>query len=140
MTATLTIINAEPPLTFQLVCDRTIVGRVSVVGRVSREPGLSRITGEINRCEYFVICKEGTLYLGFPRELRLARQHFEILREQDESGERYYARDLKSHCGFLVNGIPNAGCDPMSLKDGDLIECGFVFEIRIRDKAESSPQ
>ena len=85
-----------------------------VVKRVRQEPFQVRL-GE-------------TLFIGIPSDLRLARSHFAIRRAVGESGEvLFLVRDLRSHCGFIVNDARNAGSAEMQLKAGDRIHYGFEF-------------
>lgn len=55
------------------------------------------------------------------RDLRLARRHFEIRRQDEPEGAvRYFVRDLDSHCGTPINGRRvDAGWH--ELTDGDVL-------------------
>lgn len=69
------------------------------------------------------------------RDLRLARRHFEIRREDTAQGAvRYLVRDLDSHCGTPINGRRvDAGWH--ELGDGDVL----LFEMFRCRCAPSAP-
>lgn len=58
-------------------------------------------------------------------DLRLARRHFEICRQDAPDGSaRYLVRDLDSHCGTSINGR-HVGPGWHELSDGDVL----LFEM-----------
>jgi hypothetical protein len=136
MKATLTYLGHPPEqrAAIELVTDTTIVGKGAL-----HDLGLMPLATQVMGWSYFLVCTGGTLYVGIPSDLRLARTHFAIRRVAGESGSTFRIRDLGSHCGLMVNETRNQGGDEMPLKDGDLIHYGFEFLFRLQSLIDSEP-
>jgi hypothetical protein len=123
--ATLTYFDQGTPLvTVVLDSPVTIVGRGAPEVR-----DLPEVVEKVSKREPFQVRQGGTLFIGIPSDLRLARSHFAIRRAVGESGEVVFlVRDLNSYCGFMVNNdARTVGSPEMQLNGGDRIHYGFEF-------------
>ena len=91
MKATLTYLGHPPSqrAAIELVTETTVVGRGAL-----HDLGLMPVATQVTGWDYFLGCSQGTLYLGIPSDLRLARCHFAIRRVAEGSGISFRIRDL----------------------------------------------
>jgi hypothetical protein len=149
MKAILTYFNhlREPMAAFVLDCQEVFVGRDPLTNLDSHTLlNLPEVRKDVRnlpevvkreRREPFQVRLAETLFIGIPSDLRLARSHFAIRRAVGESGELVFLiRDLRSHCGFIVNDVRNAGSTEIQLKAGDRIHYGFEFVFDVTQATE----